>query len=108
MGVGQSYKYPAGNESIMGCPKNAYYYSGSSRKIFKEARKNERKTAMENLLGWGDNQMVTVVVDCEKWKLVIFVDDKYVGECAIQKNKVYYPAMYCDSFDDASFQLFTL
>merc|ERR1712228_338163 len=44
---------------------------------------------------WNFEQVMTMIVDCNEWKVTYYLDGKQVQKDKIEPNKHYYPALLC-------------
>eukprot|EP01084_Bolivina_argentea_P249272 417208_1 len=73
------------------------WYSASGTCIYKG--KTKAKTGVDR---WNPGDIMTVMLDCDAWKITFHLNDKDLGTYELEPNQTYYPALNmcgCEGYD---------
>ncbi len=78
-----------------------YYYSFQDGKSLVTSIDGSITKLKTNVGTWRKGMTVTVLLDCDEWKMSFWLNGNKMGTISIEKSKVYYPSMcFCGCGSD--------
>ncbi len=75
-------------------------WTGPEAKVMRTGALGEEDYAGTS--GWGVGEVVTIVLDCDKWRMVFWKHETLLAAIDVEKDKTYYPTLGCCPCSDQS------
>ncbi len=84
---------------------NSYFYYGSGTSLGQYVNGTANHSLVSNIPKWKKGETVTVLLDCDRWKLAFWNEETKLGVIDILPNVTYYPGFYTLSNAQSEFKL---
>ncbi len=74
-----------------------YIWDGMCGTVHRFNKFKQEEKYKSNTGRWTKGMTVTIAIDCENWKLVIWKGDDHLITINMVKNKTYHPVLSCDN-----------
>ncbi len=73
----------------------SYFYGNHFKALVMKKGSSSTKELVKGLTKIEDGQVITILLDCVRWKMTWWKEEVRLGTVDIEKNKKYFPAMCC-------------